>query len=180
MGLAEDIARVRQRARGAEINARHRRGREKARQMAAAMAPSTPADGVNPQFAQSLEAARKRAKVALEQREKPKAPSDRIQQLVMEGKLPPRAGDGGVGYEPTAEEVLGELGEPTAPDGTEDLPDADAVLAGDEPYPPENAGDWGQPPAAAAAPPGAAVSPSVAPPLARPGQPVQHKRKRGR
>ena len=179
MGLAEEIARVRQRARGAEINARHRRGRERARQMAAAMAPSTPADGVNPDFAKQLEAAQQRAKAAMERRENPKAPADRIQQLVMEGKLPPRVGDAGVGYEPTAEEVLGELGEPTAPHGTEDLPDADAVLAGD-PYPPENGGSWGQAPAPAAAPPGAALAPSVAPPLARPGQPVQHKRKRGK
>lgn len=147
--------------------------------MAAALAPSTPADGVNPQFAQSLEAARQRAKAAMDQRENQKSAGDRIQQLVMEGKLPPRAGDAGVGYEPTAEEVLGELGEPTAPDGTETLPDADAVLAGDTETAP---GDWGQAPAPAAstALPGAALAPSVAPPLARPGQPVQHKRKRGK
>jgi hypothetical protein len=180
MGLAEDIARVRQRARGAEINARHRRARERSQQMAAAMAPSTPADGVNPDFAKQLEAARQRAKSALEASEaQPKNPSDRIQQLVMEGKLPPRPGDGGVGYEPTAEEVLGELGEPTAPDGTEELPDAAAVLSGDAET---GAGGWGQAPApaAAAAAPGAALAPAVAPPLARPDQPVQSKRKRGK
>lgn len=176
MGLAEEIARVRSRARGAEINARHRRAREKARQVTAAMKETTPIDGVNRQFASALDAAREKARAATAAREEqPRDPGERIEQLVREGKLPARAGGLGVGYEPTPEEILGELSEAAAPDGTEELPDADAVLAGDAPYPPEQAGNWGAPPAAAA-PPAA----SGAPALARSVPGVQSKRKRGK
>lgn len=180
MGLAEDIARVRARARGAEINARHRRSREQAKRVSAAMGAPAPADGVHPQFAQSLDAARARAKQAATAADAQRRPPvDRIQQLVLEGKLPPRPGDHGVGYEPTPEEVLGDLSEPPAPDGTEELPDAAAVLSGDAPAAP---GGWDDPPAAAA--PGPVLEPASAPagqpPLARGARSVQATRKRGR
>lgn len=177
MGLAEEIARVRQKARGVEINARHRRARERAAQLAGAMKETTPIDGVNPRFASALDAARAKAKAAADARDQgPRDPSDRIEQLVREGKLPPRPGDLGVGYEPTPEEILGDLAEASAPEGTEDLPDAAAVLAGDAP------GAWGEAPAPGApAAPGAAPSAPVAPPaLAQPAPSVQSKRKRGR
>lgn len=176
MGLAEDIARVRARARGAEINARHRRSKEVARRVSAAMGAPAPADGVHPDFAKTLDAARARAKEAMTAAEAPhRAPVDRIQQLVLEGKLPPRPGDHGVGYEPTPEEVLGDLTEPPAPDGTEDLPDAASVL---EDSPMAAAGGWGEAPGAVLRQP-AAEAPS-APPLARGAPSVHPKRKRGR
>lgn len=173
MGLAEEIARVRMKARGVEINARHRRGREAAARVAGAMGPPAPPDGIHPKFAESLEAARAKAKAALVRADsKRNAPTDRIDQLVREGKLPPRTGNLGVGYEPTPEEVLGDLAEASAPEGTEDLPDAAAVLAGDAPEAPPG---WGQPPGVPA--PGASQG---APGLARSGQAVQAKRKRGK
>lgn len=169
-------------ARGAEINARHRRGREAAQRLAAGMgAPASP-DGVDPRFAQKLEDARKRAKAAADQKAaaSPRAPVDRIEQLVREGKLPPRAGDLGVGYEPTAEEILGELGaDAVPPDGVEDLPDVDAVLGEDPPARPES---WGDPPAPAPAQAvlGASRAPGEDPPLAGRPPAVHSKRKRGR
>lgn len=185
MTLADEIARVRSRARGAEINARHRRGREKAQRMAAGMGPPAPPDGVHPEFARSLDAARERARVTVAKTEAKgaKAPVDRIEQLVREGKLPPRTGDAGVGYEPTAEEILGELGAGASPpDGTEDLPDAASVLAGDalprrddtEPRPE----GWGQAPGAGSpqAPTGAPGATGLAHKLPA----VHHKRKRGK
>jgi hypothetical protein len=182
MGLAEEIARVRMKARGAEINARHRRGREAAQRVAAGMgAPASP-DGVDPVFAKTLEDARKRAKTAADQKAagSPRAPVDRIEQLVREGKLPPRTGDLGVGYEPTAEEILGELGADAAPpDGVEELPDVDAVLGEDPPARPES---WGDPPAPAPGEPilGSPGGSAEAPPLAGRPPAVHSKRKRGR
>src|ERR1044071_6693518 len=134
MGLAEEIARVRMRARGAEINARHRRSKEKAREIAGRMGATTPIDGVAPPFGLALDAARAKAKAAAAERDAKataQPPRDRIEQLVREGKLPPRPGDLGVGYEPTPEEILGDLAEPAYPSGTETLPDAASVLAGD-------------------------------------------------
>lgn len=174
MGLAEQIARVRLKARGAEINARHRRAKERSARTQAAMAAPAPIDGVHPSFAQHLDAARARAKKATELAESKPRTADRIEQLVREGKLPPRTGDLGVGYEPTAEEVLGDWAEPTNPDGTEELPDAATVLAGDAPEAPPG---WGDPPkpAASAAP----QDPGTSPALASPPRAGQSKRKRG-
>lgn len=180
MGLAEEIARVRMKARGVEINARHRRGREAAARVAGAMGPPAPPDGIHPKFAESLEAARKQAKdTVLRAESKRNPPVDRIDQLVREGKLPPRPNSGGVGYEPTPEEVLGDLAEATAPEGTEDLPDAATVLAGDAG---EASGEWGQPPGAPAprSAVGAPGAPSGPPGLARPAASVHSKRKRGK
>lgn len=171
MGLAEEIARVRMKARGAEINARHRRGKEKASRLAAAMGPPAPIDGVHPDFAKKLDAARARAKEQAE-RSQPRSPTERIDELVRQGKLPPRPGDLGVGYEPTPEELLGELAEAAPPDGTEDLPDAASVLSSD---PPKGSAEWGEPPA-----PAAPVAAASAPGLARSAPAVQHKRKRGK
>lgn len=148
--------------------------------MNAARAAPTPADGAHPAFVQSLDAARARAKAAQDQADaKNRPPTDRIEQLVREGKLPPRGSDLGVGYEPTPEEVLGDYAEASAPDGTEDLPDADSVLAGDAPEAPPG---WGAPPAPAAAA-ASHAAPSAAPsaaPLASGPSGVQSKRKRGR
>jgi hypothetical protein len=179
MGLAEEIARVRQRARGAEINARHRRAREQARQITAAMKEATPIDGVNPRFAGALDAAREKAKAAAVARDQPRDPSERIEQLVREGKLPPRVGGLGVGYEPTPEELLGDSAEGVPPDGTEELPDAATLLAGDAPAAP---GAWGEAPApaAVAGSVAGAVAPPSTPALARPAPTVHSKRKRGR
>lgn len=137
----------------------------------------TPIDGVNPRFAAALKGAREKAQAAAAAREQgPRDPSERIDQLVREGKLPPRPGDLGVGYEPTPEEILGELAEAQPPPGgTEELPDAAAVLAGDAPAAP---GAWGEAPAPAepAAPASAAASPG----LARPAPSVHPKRKRNK
>ena len=135
------------------------------------MQAPAPVDGINPQFAQTLEAARTRAKEALT-RADTRAPVDRIEQLVREGKLPPRPGGSGVGYEPTPEEILGDLGKASAPEGTEDLPDAAAVLAGGSPEAPA---EWGAPPGAPAS-----RAPVGPPGLAQPAPIVHPKRKRGK
>lgn len=180
MGLAEEIQRVRMRARGSEINARHRRAREQAQQMKAAMGAVTPIDGVNEAFAARLDQARLKAKAAADRRDaQPQDPNGRIEQLVREGKLPPRPGAPGVAYEPTPEEILGDLAGASPPEGTEDLPDAAAVLAGDAPA---ASGQWGEPPApAAAGAPGAPASgPQHTAPLAPGAGSVQSKRKRGK
>ncbi len=180
MTLADEIARVRMRAHGAEINARHRRSRETAARMTAALKEPTPPDGVHPRFQQQLDQARAKAKAdAAKADSKPRAPLDRIEQLVREGKLPARPGDHGVGYEPTPEEILGDLAGEQAPEGTEDLPDAATVLSGDTPA---ASGDWGAPPGAAASEsvsvaPGA---PAGAPGLARSAGSVHSKRRRGK
>ena len=139
--------------------------------MTAAMKAPAPADGIHPGFAQALDAARTRAKESLTRADaKGRAPVDRIEQLVREGKLPPRPGGSGVGYEPTPEEILGDLGEASAPEGTEDLPDAATVLSGASPEAPA---EWGAPPGVPA--PRAPVAP---PGLAQPAQVGHPKGKR--
>lgn len=185
MGLAEQIARVRMQARGAEINARHRRAREKAQRMHSQMGPAAPPDGAHPEFQKTLDGARERARLATERSlSTPKNPEDRIEQLVREGKLPPRANSPGVGYEPTAEEILGEIGaEASPPDGTEELPDAASVLGSD---PLSSSAEWGEAPGASVSP-GASGAPqgqpgagTATPALARTAPAVQSKRKRGK
>ncbi len=177
MGLAEEIARVRMRAHGAEINARHRRGKETAARMTAALKEPTPPDGVHPRFQAQLDQARAKAKDAATKADsKPRVPLDRIEQLVREGKLPARPGDHGVGYEPTPEEILGDLSGEGAPEGTEDLPDAATVLAGGLAADTESApGGWGPAPGAPAP-----RAPGEPPGLARSAGPVHSKRKRGK
>jgi hypothetical protein len=183
MGLAEEIARVRMKARGADINARHRRSQEKVRKLQASQAPVTPPDGVAPDFARQLDLARARAKKAADAQARGQAtPTERIDELVRQGRLPPRE-HAGVGYEPTPEEILGETGEAVAPGGTEELPDAESVLSGASPEAEDGAlGVWGDPPPPAQ--PGGAEAPSRAPTsaprLAPPAPAVQAKRKRGK
>ena len=139
------------------------------------MGPPAPPDGVHPEFQRTLDQARERAKVAAERAEtlKAKTPTERIEQLVREGKLPPRPGTG-VGYEPTPEEILGDLVDALPPDGTEDLPDAASVLGSD-------GKPWGQAPGAPSE--GPAVTPEGppgAPGVAQGARVGQSKRKRGK
>jgi len=175
MSIEQDLARRRNQANAKTINARHRRLREQAQRLAASQGAVSSPDGVSPQFAGQLDAARKRAAAALRAREEDPTrgpPESALDRLVREGKLPPR-NNAGVGYEPTAEDVLGDLAhsEATAPDGTETLPDADAVLSGaTEP----SESDCGPAPGTSAAP----TQPVGNPGLARPAYSGQHKSKR--
>lgn len=115
------------------INRRHRQAQEEARRLRDRMQTPTPPSGVHPDFAAQLEVKRKQAKAFEEHRDAALTNEQRIAQLQLEGKLPPTV-PVAVGYEPTAEEVLGDLvvsETVTSADEVETLPTADEVL--DEP-----------------------------------------------
>lgn len=176
MSIERELARKRNQANAEAINRRHRRAREQAARLAASRSPVAPINGVSPGFAAQIDAARRRAKAASEGR-LPESPQDAIERLRREGKLPPADPAAGVGYEPTAEEVLGELAASDLPaESTETLPSADEVLSGAESAAPENASGWGAAPAAADAParPDPVSAPAMAlypqPDLARSGR----------
>lgn len=176
--IEQELARRRHKAAAAEIQRRHRQRQADAARLSARVFEETSPSGVHPEFAREIGRARKRAEAAR------KAPLPRadlevvVSKLRSQGKLPPQQDGNNVGYEPTPEEVLGDLAapsEPFAPDGVEDSPSADDVLSG-----------WG-PDATAesnteSAEPPAALAPAAAERtgLARPGPVVQATRKRNR
>lgn len=130
MSIERELARVRAKTNAEEINRRHRRAQEAAERARANMtAPSNPS-GVSTEFQNQLQAARKRAQQAAK-RDPREAADERLAQLRASGQLPPAVPEN-VGYEPTAEEVLGELGAApgpvTDPELTESVPTADEVL----------------------------------------------------
>lgn len=130
MSIADEIRRARMKGSAEAINRRHRQAQEQARQLQSSMKAPTPSSGVNPGFAAQLEAKRKEAKAFEEHRDSILTNEQRIAQLQLEGKLPPSV-PVPVGYEPTAEEVLGDLvisETVTDPDQLESVPTADEVL----------------------------------------------------
>lgn len=139
MGTLEDqLRRKRFDASAKEIQRRHRLGQQEAARLAARMAENqeTGPGGVHPVFARHLDAARERVRT-FANREPSRADVDaQLDRLRREGKLPAVEGSDHVGYEPTPEEVLGDLAapaEPSAPDGEEWAPDADEVLSSEPP-----------------------------------------------
>lgn len=138
MTVKDELMRARARGDAQAINRRHRAAREAQEKMRAALRPPTPPSGLHPDFAAQLGAAKKRAKAALDRRGDGPDTQARIDRLRAAGVIAPENPDG-VGYEPTAEEVLGELAEPAEPisdpEQVESVPTAEEVLSaprGDE------------------------------------------------
>ncbi len=145
MTIERELARVRAKASGEAINRRHRRAREAAARMQADQKEPAAANGVNPDFAAQIEAAKKRVKAFNEHRDEgPIATQRRIARLRLEGKLPPATVEN-VGYEPTAEEVLGDLAmSETETEDVQHVPTAEEVLntpQDDEDPEPEESGE---------------------------------------
>ena len=131
MSIEKELANRRHKLAAADIQRRHRRAQDAAKRLQATINKSSP-NGVNPSFADQLAKAAKRTKALND------SPAEdvnaRIDRLRLEGKLPPKSPDADVGYEPTAEEVLGNLAvsEPiSAPDAVESVPTVDEALEQD-------------------------------------------------
>lgn len=134
--LEEQLRRKRFDASAKDIQRRHRQGQQAAERLRNRIGGSeTPPSGVHPDFQAQLDAARRRAKAAA-QHDTRSDLDHQLERLRAEGKLPPLERADNVGYEPTPEEVLGDLAapsEPSAPNGEEWAPDAEAVLSSDPP-----------------------------------------------
>jgi hypothetical protein len=182
------------------IARRHRQAQLDAERLMRTSAQPTPSDGVDPSFRSQIEAAQQKVKAALD------APLVRgdldhvLGKLREQGKLPPVEKPNNVGYEPTPEEILGDLAAlpEREPEELEDTPSADEVLSGEAAegdgtdFTPTDADDWGAPPAPAMASftPAASASRNTAdnpsdntvpmPGLARSGPMRQHTAKRVR
>jgi hypothetical protein len=183
MGIEEELRRRRHVAAAKDIERRHRLQQAEAARLAARMGESQQSGpgGVHPTFAASLDAAKERARTFASRTPTRSEIDEKLERLRAEGKLPPHPErSGSVGYEPTAEEILGDLagGAPIEPpDGVEDSPSPDDVLGSGGPSSDASEGESElaapamQPPGVNAPPP-AGVAPS--------GPPRQPKNRRSR
>lgn len=143
--IEAELARRRFKASAEGIQRRHRLAQAQAARLAAAVPDTGDPSGVNPTFRLQLEAAQLKAK-ALNDRPVVRPDLDQVvERLRAEGKLPPAEQPHNVGYEPTPEEILGDLVAPAHPGGHETTPSAEDVLSGV----PETDEPWDDPPAAA-------------------------------
>ncbi len=161
MSIADELQRRRHKTSAEGIQRRHRQAQASAQRLAQTLVQHSGPSCVHPAFQAALADAQRKTAAALN------APVERadldavLDKLRVEGKLPPIEKPDNVGYEPTPEEILGELAvarSSPAPHGTEASPSADDVLGGGDgavmPSEP-----WDDPPAPAAR---AASSPGLA------------------
>jgi hypothetical protein len=205
MSIEKELDRRRFQVSAEGIARRHRQAQLDAERLMRTSTQPTPSDGVDPSFRSQIEAAQQKTKAALD------APLIRgdldhvLGKLREQGKLPPVEKPDNVGYEPTPEEILGDLAALPArePEELEDTPSADQVLSGQvlsgeaaegdgTDFTPTDADDWGEPPAPAAAPFSSVPAPTSnaagnptdntvpMPGLARSGPMRQHTAKRAR
>lgn len=129
--IEAELARRRFKASAEGIQRRHRLAQAQAARLAATVPDTGDPTGVNPTFRLQLEAAHLKAR-ALNDRPIVRSDLDHVvERLRAEGKLPPAEQPVDVGYEPTPEEILGDLAAPAPhPGGTETTPSAEDVLSG--------------------------------------------------
>jgi hypothetical protein len=178
MSIEKELARRRFQTSADGIQRRHRQAQAQAARLSRTVTQTGTLDGVHPAFRTEVDAAREKARLAKN------APLERadlgvvLDKLRTEGKLPPVEKPDNVGYEPTPEEILGELAAlpVSAPERLEDSPSVEDVLA-------SGSGDdaaWDAPPAPGVAPSGAQPPPAPITTVALPGPVRQHTSKRGR
>src|SRR6185295_14799923 len=160
MSIEKELARRRFQTSADGIQRRHRQAQETAARLSRTVTQTSQPNGVHPSFRGQIEAAQLKAKAIAD------APLTRpdldhvLGKLREQGKLPPVEKPDNVGYEPTPEEILGELAASPGSDpaGLEDSPSVDDVLAsgdgsGDDAGSDGDAG-WDAPPAPGIAPAG--------------------------
>jgi hypothetical protein len=133
MSLEKELARRRFQASAKDIQRRHRKGQEAAKRLVQMHAQHGGPDGVHPNFRAQLDAAAKKVRDDAQGEGRPDL-DNVIDRLRAEGKLPPAVPSDDVGYEPTPEEVLGDLAVSrplTEPEQLESVPSADQVLSSD-------------------------------------------------
>mgnify|MGYP001589654928 CR=1 FL=1 len=140
MTIERELATRRHKVAAEDIQRRHRIGQAAGKRLLESQKEQHGPDCVHPTFQRAIDSARVRAQAVAKRMPPPAGAHETLlERLRAEGKLPPKE-PGHVGYEPTAEEVLGDLasgGEPSgAPEHTETLPSADEVLSGGDPFPP--------------------------------------------
>jgi len=179
MSIADELQRRRHKTSAEGIQRRHRQAQASAQRLAQTLVQHSGPSCVHPAFQAALADAQRQTKAKLN------APVERadldsvLDKLRTEGKLPPIEKPDNVGYEPTPEEVLGELAvarSSPAPHGTEESPSVDEVLGrGDAAVMPAAPGD--DPPSPAASP---IPQPPASPGLATGGRAGQTNAKRTR
>ena len=135
MSIADELQRRAHKASAEGIQRRHRQAQAAAARLAATVTEHGGTSGAHPAFLAQLAAAQKRAHTIAN------APLERsdldhvLERLRAEGKLPALEKPDNVGYEPTPEEILGELAHEASPasdpGAIESLPTVEDVLGGE-------------------------------------------------